>query len=432
MKNTYSLFLLVFLLIGLAREACSQVSLVPSQPIDPSSSYHTIYKTTVHPSTSYTLSFPAEATSLALQTEASQVLNDVYILAGKDTFLLKEEVHARETNTTGKLTSTLVIFSKPVTSIKFLSGSLSGEVVVHVLNAGQAQLDTKAYRRSQETTDCMKPATISQNIWRTGLPAPAQLPEASQVAHIIVHHSATSNNVTDYTAAVRNIYLYHTQVNGWNDIGYNFLVAPDGTIFEGRDGRDQLEEDNVLGAHFCAKNRGTMGICMLGTFTSTAPTSKALEALVSLTSWKMQKENLNPLNSALHPLNNTSASLLNVLAGHRDGCNTECPGTATYALLPQLRLQVKSQMEACQEPLAQQITIYPQPASRQVFINVANDQEIRACRIYDVTGKLHTMVAGKITTNQVRLDTHSLAAGMYILHVQLGDNTYFTHKLLVL
>lgn len=432
MKVYYPLLIIAFFWIGISVEATAQVNVSPPQHTVQQNPYHATYKISVAPHSRLTIQLPIGATSLALQTDASQSLGHSHIIAGKDTFLLTEDVHARENNTSGKLRSNLVIFNKAVNNIEFFSGNLSGEVVFHLLNAGESRIDTRPYRSSQSAENCSKPATISQNIWRVGLPAPVQLPEATPVSHIIVHHSATSNTITDYTAAVRNIYLYHTQVNGWNDTGYNFLVAPDGTIFEGRDGRDRIEDDNVLGAHFCAKNRGTMGICLLGTFTDVAPNQKVMVSLVTLASWKMDKESLNPLNSALHPLNTANATLLGVMSGHRDGCSTECPGNTTYALLPQLRMQVKNQLDACKEPLAQQITIYPQPAGKEVFVKVVESQEIRSFSLYDATGKMRQMRAGKITASHIRLDTRSLAAGMYILHIQLSDKTSLTRKMLVL
>jgi hypothetical protein len=432
MKIKYTVFLFIFWLTGANIEALSQVTIALPQPGSQNNAYHTIYRRQVKPDTHYTFALPGQATSIALQAETAQTFSQAYLVSGKDTFLLSEDVHVQEMNPAGRLTANLVIFTKAVSSIDFFSGSLSGEVVFHLLNAGKTQAATRAHRRSQETDNCTRPVTTGQHIWRAGLPAPVQLPEATQVGHIIVHHSATSNSVTDYTAAVRNIYLYHTQVNGWNDIGYHFLVAPDGAIFEGRDGRDSIEDDNVLGAHFCGKNRGTIGICLLGTYTSIAPSQQAIASLVNLAAWKMEKENLNPLSSALHPLNSTGASLLNVLSGHRDGCSTECPGTATYALLPGLRTQVKTRMENCREPLAQPITVYPQPANKEVFVKVGPSQQIRSFSLYDATGKVLPVQAGKIAPSQIHLDTRALAAGIYILHIQLADSTAFTRKMLIL
>ena len=50
----------------------------------------------------------------------------------------------------------------------------------------------------------------------------------------IVHHTAGVNHDPDPAATVRAIFAYHAVVQGWGDIGYNFLVDADGRIYEGR------------------------------------------------------------------------------------------------------------------------------------------------------------------------------------------------------
>ena len=62
---------------------------------------------------------------------------------------------------------------------------------------------------------------------------------------------------------------YHRDRNGWNDIGYNFLVDKYGQIFEGRAGGiDQA----VVGAQAQGFNSVSTGVACLGTFTSVAQT----------------------------------------------------------------------------------------------------------------------------------------------------------------
>ena len=53
---------------------------------------------------------------------------------------------------------------------------------------------------------------------------------------------------------------------GWNDIGYNFLVGGDGQAYEGRGWE-------TLGAHASNWNSESIGICAIGTFTSSAPSA---------------------------------------------------------------------------------------------------------------------------------------------------------------
>ena len=69
---------------------------------------------------------------------------------------------------------------------------------------------------------------------------------ADQVRFSVVHHTAGRNDYSrgEAAAIVKGIQLYHVQGNGWNDIGYNFLVDRFGTIYEGRFGGS---ERNVVG-----------------------------------------------------------------------------------------------------------------------------------------------------------------------------------------
>ena len=63
--------------------------------------------------------------------------------------------------------------------------------------------------------------------------------------------------------------------NGWNDIGYNFLIGDDGNAYEGRGWY-------TLGAHAQSYNDDAIGISMMGDFTSQMPSQAALDALDNL------------------------------------------------------------------------------------------------------------------------------------------------------
>ena len=235
-----------------------------------------------------------------------------------------------------------------------------------------------------------------------------------QPTNMVVHHSATSNEISDYTSAVRNIYLYHTEVNGWSDIGYNYLVAPNGVIYEGRDpaGHDQ---DVVTGAHFCHNNTGTMGICLLGTFNETMPTDSALNSLKNLLVWKLAKDSLNPVAYHAHPLN----PKLPTIAGHRDGCATLCPGDSLYKYLQSIREQVYDELLLCgfQFPEITQIThneniglkTFPNPFHQILFVSFPSP--VSKIEIQDLSGR----VLGKIGTAQASIDFGGLPKGIYII-----------------
>ena len=187
-----------------------------------------------------------------------------------------------------------------------------------------------------------KPAVVSRTSW--GCPdgqGSGWTPQYTAVTHLIVHHSATANTSSDWAATVRSIWNFHTNDRGWGDVGYNYLIDPNGVIYEGRAGGD-----NVIGAHFSCQNGGTMGVCMLGTFTSVSPTPAALTSLKRLLAWKAGQRGIDPLGSAYHP--GTRLTLPRI-SGHRHGnpavpdyacTTTSCPGDNLYAQLQAIRTDV--------------------------------------------------------------------------------------------
>jgi N-acetylmuramoyl-L-alanine amidase/FlgD Ig-like domain len=161
---------------------------------------------------------------------------------------------------------------------------------------------------------------------------------APRLRFAIVHHTAGTNNYSraQAPAVVKAIELYHVQGNGWNDIGYNFLVDRFGTIYEGRYGGIQR---NVIGAHALGFNTGSAGIAVLGTYGSAAPSQAAQDALARLIAWRLDLAHVDPL-STLKVVSGGSEKYragatvtLRAVSGHRDTGSTECPGDALYARL---------------------------------------------------------------------------------------------------
>lgn len=114
-----------------------------------------------------------------------------------------------------------------------------------------------------------------------------------------VHHSdgpAPPNDPRAEAATVRAIQDFHMgPQRGWNDVGYAYLVAPSGRIYEGR--------GEAIAAH-CPGHNHEPSVCMLGTYSTVFP------------------------SDAIHVAIYRLADLLRAgdLAGHRQGFSTSCPG----------------------------------------------------------------------------------------------------------
>jgi hypothetical protein len=148
---------------------------------------------------------------------------------------------------------------------------------------------------------------------------------------IIVHHSDTGPaNNDDPSKDVRAIYNYHAITQGWGDIGYNFLIDWRGVIYEGRFGGP-----NVVGGHALQYNYGSIGICLIGNFETTAPTPAQQDALVRLIAWHAAIQDITPIGDLYFV-----DRIIQPISGHRDVLQTDCPGDSGYAILPDVRQKV--------------------------------------------------------------------------------------------
>ncbi|HWG56857.1 MAG TPA: peptidoglycan recognition protein, partial [Gaiellaceae bacterium] len=154
---------------------------------------------------------------------------------------------------------------------------------------------------------------------------------APAVRYSVVHHTAGSNNYTaaQSAAIVKAIQVYHVKGNGWNDIGYNFLVDKYGQVFEGRYGGITRP---VVGAHAEGFNTGSVGVAVLGEYSSLAITPKARDALARLLAWRLDLAHVDPLSTLSVPSGGNKRFpsgvpvFLRTVSGHRDTGFTDCPG----------------------------------------------------------------------------------------------------------
>lgn len=120
--------------------------------------------------------------------------------------------------------------------------------------------------------------------------------------HIVVHHSATSSGT------IKGMDEYHSKVRHMeNGLAYHFVIGngrgmPDGDIGVGHRWEEQLH-----GGHLASEslNEISLGICLVGNFEKTRPTSAQMESLASLTHYLMKRCSLGVSAVQTHQQINT-------------------------------------------------------------------------------------------------------------------------------
>ena len=168
---------------------------------------------------------------------------------------------------------------------------------------------------------------------------------AGRLRFSTVHHTAGSNGYSrsESAAIVRGIQRYHVLGNGWDDIGYNFLVDKYGRVFEGRGGGITR---NVVGAHAGGFNTGSVGVAVIGNYDSRSLSSAARRALQRLLAWRLDVGHVRPRGryeavsggSSRWPIG--ASVRLRGVSGHRDTSYTSCPGNRIYGLLGSIARKV--------------------------------------------------------------------------------------------
>jgi flagellar hook assembly protein FlgD len=201
------------------------------------------------------------------------------------------------------------------------------------------------YRRPAATAAADAPTIVPRASWGADEAIRRNQPSyAESVRFAMIHHTAGQNGYSRGQAAaiVRGIQLYHVKSNGWNDIGYNFLVDRFGTVYEGRFGG---AERNVVGAHARGFNTGSTGIAVLGTHTGAPPSQAAMDAVAKLVAWRLDLAHVDPaglftfISGGSERFRTGIPVLLRAVSGHRDTGFTTCPGDAFYGRLNALAVQ---------------------------------------------------------------------------------------------
>lgn len=227
---------------------------------------------------------------------------------------------------------------------------------VHVVDARWGrEVEQQALRSnaSNTTSSISKPAVVSRTGWGSPDGQGSRVKTVYYpVNHMVVHHTADPNtlrsNEKNWGDRVRAEWSFHTYSRGWGDVGYNYLIDPNGVIYEGRAGGD-----DAVAFHDTA-NYGSMGVVVIGTYSSVTPTAASQTSLVALLAWKAQQKKIDPLGRSFYygcsiskyckPFN--SGSIVDNIAGHRQVTpgHTTCPGDAFMNIMPSIRSRVAERL----------------------------------------------------------------------------------------
>jgi hypothetical protein len=189
----------------------------------------------------------------------------------------------------------------------------------------------------EPTSSAGPPPILRRGAW--GGRPPKYAYSYTRAGHIGVHHTASVDDFTASTRAecaarLRAIQAFHMDTNGWNDIGYAWVVCRHGDVFQGRE--DDDDSTDVQGAHD-GFNRESTGLSLLGYFHppyDQHPTEEQLSSLVDLIAWISGLRGIDPAGRSLYEA--FGAEVDNVY-GHREVKETSCPGDHLFALKELLR-----------------------------------------------------------------------------------------------
>jgi N-acetylmuramoyl-L-alanine amidase len=194
-----------------------------------------------------------------------------------------------------------------------------------------------------------QPPIIARRAWARGVSHPRVAPAYGAVRMAFVHHTENPNGYLagEVPAMLRAIFAFHRYVNGWNDIGYNFVVDLYGRVFEARAGGI---DEPVVGAHAGGYNLVSSGVAVLGSFMGAPISAPARRTLERLLAWKLSLHGVssqgwttvkvNPAGAVYSRFPANARVSLPRIAGHRDADSTDCPGDVLYGELGGVRAGV--------------------------------------------------------------------------------------------
>lgn len=167
--------------------------------------------------------------------------------------------------------------------------------------------------------DLPMPGIVPRSQWtRTGIARPRDINPMNGVRRITIHHDGMPVVSLGSSGAVarriEQIRSSHVVGRGWADIGYHYVVDPQGRIWEGRSIGKQ-------GAHVKDQNENNLGILVLGNFDRQSPSQAALASLDKFIANQMQRYGIG----------------MSQVRTHMERDSTSCPGRALQQYMVRTR-----------------------------------------------------------------------------------------------
>jgi len=170
-------------------------------------------------------------------------------------------------------------------------------ILVSPLAAAQKSSD-------QDPVVLEQPATITAAQWGSN---PERMPKKLKhtPAFITIHHAGVLWKAgSDPAAKAKGLQSFGKREKNWPDLPYHYLIAPNGTIYEGRLVKYRPATNTSYDVE------GHIGIQLWGNFEVQRVSPQQMDALVALTAWLLQEHQLDT----------------DTIGGHLDRTDTACPG----------------------------------------------------------------------------------------------------------
>ena len=334
--------------------------------------------------------------------------------------LINEEENPERANF--RYLAALSFFDKKNRFIQFKTGDISNfeEINFSFISPGKTSKTIIEERIKQSKSSItlegvVRPAMVLRAEW--GCPQPEHVSSRvlTNVTHLIIHHSAGNTTSPDFAAVVLAYWDYHVNTHGWVDIGYNWLVDPNGVLYKGRAWKSATQE-NVIGAHNSGHNSNTSGICFIGNYVTNVPSDTGLTKLAEISAFLCFKFGIDPLGQSYH----SSINQINDnITGHgQSGGGTSCPGTQIINRMQTIRDLTNAKLQG---------TSYSLPPNTPEHIRIVNGNQSTLTVKCDTAARASEYVA-YISTDGVTFTDSASSPTKNITVSGLTENTVYYFK----